>query len=710
MVGCQMWKFGLSLSLSLLTLQGIECLAQERTDGSVVCDFSFNDTVCINTPVTITNLSQGASTYLWNFCPGTPMSFPSGIPSGQLQNQLNVPVSITLVQDGNTFYAFVTNSGNKTITRITWQNSLLNLPVFDVLAIPGILTTEITGIQVKNDNGNWYGFVASGSSLVRLDFGSSLANLAPASSVIASSPLMNTAKGLVVGFDGSDWVGFCTNFPAQTITRFAWGTSLASIPALTDFGNVGGLTRPMQPALIQDSSGWHMFVSNTTSISQLKFGNSLMNMPTGVNLGNLQWITDNRGASTHMQCGNPYVLVSNHDVVLNQIFLIHFKNGLNGSKNLIPLGSIGGLFETVGLSETLSVGDTIFCIGLNSYPSLSTLYFIPCSNNTMPPSTLFDPSPVTFTEAGTFTISLTVDLGLPTEQKVCKEIEVVEERVELGPDTSFCEGNTIVLDAGKGYRLYDWSTGDTTQTIVVDITGTFSVTVTDQFGCTAEDSIRIVIRNDTVQTVDTSICYGESYLAGGALQTTTGIYYDTLTASNGCERIIITNLAVAQEITVDLGPDTCMVRDTAVRLQAVTSGAASYTWQDGSHDSIYIVTSPGEYWVTAEVGACTASDTISITECPPIIYFHVPNAFSPNGDGLNDVFRPAANEIVEFSMVIYNRWGQQVFETRDLSEGWDGTFNGSYCEPGVYIYILTYKDSINSGSVKKMHGNVTLLR
>ncbi len=691
-------------------IPGMVCEAQKREAGSVICDFTFKDTVCKNTPVTITNLSQGATTYYWSFCAGTPLSFPSGISTGILPGLLHLPVGITLVKEGNHYYSFITNSGDSTILRVTFLNSLVNTPTYDVLQVPGILTKHIFGIQIKNENGLWYGFVTNGSSLVRLDFGASLSDLSPTAMTIASSPLMNSAQGLAVDYDGQNWVGFCTNFPANTITRFSWGSSLASIPVVNDLGNLGGLTRPMQPALINDASGWYMFVANTTSMAQLQFGNSLLNTPTVTNLGNLTWITDNRGVSMFTECGNPYALIANHDVVENQLFQVHFMGGLGGTKIVTPLGSPVNLFETLALSESLKIGDTIFCIALNATPSLSIMYFPPCINSVLPVSTQFDPSPVVFPDVGSYTIKLLVDMGLPTEQQACKEIEVGVANVELGPDTSLCDGKTLLLNAGNGFQSYSWSTGETTQTISVTTTGTYSVQVSDHSSCSAEDSIHVIFKPNSYSTIDTSICFGNLYFAGGKLQSASGTYYDTLVAPNGCDLFLTTHLIVKPFFSINIGKDTCINKDTMINLVASVPGATEYTWQDGTHDSTITVTSPGLYWVRVVVNNCTKSDSIRLTSCPVLTYFYLPTAFTPNGDGLNDVFRPISNEIIDFHLIIFNRWGEIVFETGDSGKGWDGTCKGSYCAPGVYTYVLSYPDTQSSGNTKKITGFVTLVR
>lgn len=92
----------------------------------------------------------------------------------------------------------------------------------------------------------------------------------------------------------------------------------------------------------------------------------------------------------------------------------------------------------------------------------------------------------------------------------------------------------------------------------------------------------------------------------------------------------------------------------------------------------------------------------------PLVF--VPNAFSPNGNGLNDVFLPSTGfvDIVDYSFGVYNRWGENLFQTSDRNEGWDGKYAGKKCEPGTYVWILTFKTA--SGQYIDIKGIVTLLR
>jgi gliding motility-associated-like protein len=93
-------------------------------------------------------------------------------------------------------------------------------------------------------------------------------------------------------------------------------------------------------------------------------------------------------------------------------------------------------------------------------------------------------------------------------------------------------------------------------------------------------------------------------------------------------------------------------------------------------------------------------------------YIDVPNAFTPNGDGVNDYFLPRpslAKGLTSFTMSVYNRWGQLIFETDKIEgRGWDGRFNGAAQPEGVYVFMIDAK--FKDGQIEKRQGNVTLLR
>ncbi len=94
------------------------------------------------------------------------------------------------------------------------------------------------------------------------------------------------------------------------------------------------------------------------------------------------------------------------------------------------------------------------------------------------------------------------------------------------------------------------------------------------------------------------------------------------------------------------------------------------------------------------------------------LIIYVPNAFTPDGDGLNEVFLPiltAGYKPGSYELNIYNRWGERIFSTKDENEGWDGTYRGNPSQIGTYTYTIRLKDSMNN-KVYTFDGRVSLIR
>jgi gliding motility-associated-like protein len=86
---------------------------------------------------------------------------------------------------------------------------------------------------------------------------------------------------------------------------------------------------------------------------------------------------------------------------------------------------------------------------------------------------------------------------------------------------------------------------------------------------------------------------------------------------------------------------------------------------------------------------CQSSDKLKIgSDC--ISTYYIPEAFTPNGDLLNDVFKPTLENVEEYSLSIYNRWGEKVYETKNIEQGWDGSYAGKKCDQGMYMYIMNF--------------------
>jgi gliding motility-associated-like protein len=118
-------------------------------------------------------------------------------------------------------------------------------------------------------------------------------------------------------------------------------------------------------------------------------------------------------------------------------------------------------------------------------------------------------------------------------------------------------------------------------------------------------------------------------------------------------------------------------------------------------------------YVTTPEGCVSSAVSVlaTIEECPNLVYY-IPNSFTPDGNEYNNTWRPIFTKGIDtenFSLYIYNRWGQVIWESHNIYQGWDGTYNNSICPIGVYVYTIDY-GSIDSGSRQSVTGHITLLR
>lgn len=157
-----------------------------------------------------------------------------------------------------------------------------------------------------------------------------------------------------------------------------------------------------------------------------------------------------------------------------------------------------------------------------------------------------------------------------------------------------------------------------------------------------------------------------------------------------------------------IGRDTNICPGEEVMIDAGYAGNA-FVWSNGMTTETLLVPfdAIGQYSVIVNNNGCYGYDTIVIgMECDLFMV----NAFTPNGDGLNDIFHPAGDKVSSFKMWVYNRWGEQVdyLESNNIMDGWDGKHNGIESEMGTYVYQIEAK--FRNGGSTTQKGNVTLIR
>jgi gliding motility-associated-like protein len=167
------------------------------------------------------------------------------------------------------------------------------------------------------------------------------------------------------------------------------------------------------------------------------------------------------------------------------------------------------------------------------------------------------------------------------------------------------------------------------------------------------------------------------------------------------------NCCCETPISINLGFDQNICPGDEVKLDP-NINSATYLWQDNSTDSIYIVNASGIYWVEVLKGYCSVNDTIIFTADNCEVNIEMPNIFTPNNDGFNDLFLPLKAENIDlYELFIFNRWGKLIYKSSDIINGWDGKYKGKYCTDGVYFWIINYSDKKREYSI---NGTLTLIR
>ncbi len=304
--------------------------------------------------------------------------------------------------------------------------------------------------------------------------------------------------------------------------------------------------------------------------------------------------------------------------------------------------------------------------------------------------------------------------------------------VYLGADTSFCKGDSLVLNAGNAFTTYAWSSGAITQRITVKTAGTYTLTAFTSAGCKAYDTINVlnVYELPTVKLdKDSVLCSGVNKvldagtgfakyswntgeLTPGITVNTLGNYWVTVTDAHGCKGADTTRLQMVQQIpSLFLPADIHICTYETAVIKPLTT-YINYLWSDGSSTSSISSNKAGLYWlqVTDKYG-CKGKDSINVmlkNDCITGIY--VPNAFSPNGDTKNDVFKPLVYKPVkQYLFKIYNRWGILVFQSSNPSQGWDGKVGGQAQDGNTFTWILLYQLEGQSFQ-QQIKGTVTLVK
>jgi gliding motility-associated-like protein len=305
----------------------------------------------------------------------------------------------------------------------------------------------------------------------------------------------------------------------------------------------------------------------------------------------------------------------------------------------------------------------------------------------------------TFNESGNYTVNLQTSGGC--DSIVQLSLNVIDSIV-TDIQSFLCEGQTITV-GGQ----------------VFSETGFYSIPLQSVIGCDSIVNLNLLISDQFVTDLDVSICQGETYSYGNQTFDTSGTYQLTFPGVN-CDTIVNIRLTVQPNPSVNATADSTLVPSgTIVTLSAQTQAVVTYQWQPSeqvtnptSATTSVTVFEPTIFYVTVtDVNGCSSTDSVLINileeDCADENVF-IPSAFTPNGDGKNDVlFVRSSIPLTSMRLIVYNRWGEQVFESVDQTIGWNGTFRDKDAQAGVYGFFF---EGQCGEIIIERKGNITLIR
>ncbi len=324
----------------------------------------------------------------------------------------------------------------------------------------------------------------------------------------------------------------------------------------------------------------------------------------------------------------------------------------------------------------------------------------------------------------------------------CSEDAVINVDMNLDPivnveDQAECEGTAIELRSDNAYvgATYSWTGGANTESINPDAEGIYRLTVTSAEGCIGFDEAEVIFYEIPIVDLgdDQTICEGESYTFDvgnqlGDILWNTGVTSQEVTGTtsqvfnvevsyNGCSANDEVVLTVVENPESQLDQSLTNQKycfeemERGLTITANASDDYEYLWSTGENAKTITVEEEGTYLVRISIGDCFVEDNIRIEEYCPWSLF-VPNAFTPDGDGNNDTFNAKADNVIEYQMLIYNRWGDMIYESNSIDNDWDGTFMGKEAQIDVYVYKIYYSYEDESGVVNEEQqvGRVSLIR
>lgn len=514
--------------------------------------------VCVNTPVIFTTPAKG-TTFTWVFDTVNINQSPSTFTTSSVPSASN-PTFATMSNDNGTWYSFITNYNNNSLVKLNFGSNPNGAFTASTVGTYGS-TGTLEGVDIVKDDvtGNWYGFVVDGTSLIRLSFGTSLAN-APTSTPMTFSSNLAWPHQFGIAKYGNQWVGFAAN-RNSSIARFDFGTSPANTPTATNLPTTN-LVNPCNYAIYTDGTNWYMLVANliNATITRLSFGTNIQNnSPASVNLGNFSNLLSlPRSIAILPDCDQLYAYVQ---LEAGTLVRLNFNGNITNTPTAQNMGNTGITAQNGFVTYSYGGAKSVLVVSYNK----ANIYRANLLTFTAPNQIKYYTSSAThtFTTPGTYNVTLYCDDGNHGGvSSYCKTINV-SSTTNLLKDTSICQGDAVVLDVSSaGGTGHMWNTGANTSSINVSSGGKYWVTVTGS-SCLTSDTATITVK---------------------------------------------------PRPNVDLGNDTAICGTIAIQLQNkdTVSPSSKHLWSTGDTTAKINVFGITSYWLQVTDNGCSSRDTVKV--------------------------------------------------------------------------------------------------
>lgn len=498
--------------------------------------------------------------------------------------------------------------------------------------------------------------------------------------------------------DGNNYYAFVTSVIGK-LTKLDFGDNILNEPIETNLGNLNNAMIPQSEGIqiVFDGEDWWGFIiggifnNSGEKLLRLNFGNSLNNTPTTTDFGNIGELLFPHDLHIFQEDDNWFGWTINK--ASSTLTRFNFGNNLGNTPIAENLGNIGTLDEPVGFESFSQNENWLLFVTNEGSGTITRLEFGDKLSNT--------PIGINLGNLGLFEKPRDILI-----QEACGQF--------IGLVAEADKKNLVLLSFGDNLStnfplpIPILSLGD------FDFPHAFSKIIDFEndnyfFVLNAGDNTIDRVRLRSCDNVNPPI--STAFNPPPISYDTEGSYIIQLTSDDGVANSFCKEIIVLSYPDLNIGTDTSLCFGETILLESVFNNTI---WQNTTFSNSFLVEESGFYFAETSFGNCTSYDTISIQfeNCENCIIF--PNVFTPDNNEVNDIFRPIIkcnNNPQNYTLKIFNRWGENIFSTNQLSQGWNGFHNNKIATSDVYVWIVSYDFFDGEKIVSKMNqGDVSLIR